>query len=325
MVVAGLLLAAGCGRGERRFDEGGMVRPGSGGAMDMGRGSPPGVALLPGRRRDEIPPIDEPEFEGAGSSSLRDEDLLIGVVYRGEARAYPLWILRSREIVNDRFGTEPVCVTYCTLSASALAFRAKQGDRRLTFGNDGALYECNLVLYDRQSNTLWYQLGARAIYGPLGTNVLQTLPAALVRWKEWRNRHPGTRVLVGDRENGRFFRTWNEAEDRGDEERKPAAPVSRWDSRRGLIGVVVCFLLGDRRVCLPKGVLAQLEEGRVRCVELGLELEIGLGTGLLAAVASNGAPVTVVESYWFTWHAAFPESEVLTNASFVRAAAGLGR
>ncbi len=91
--------------------------------------------------------------------------MVVGVYFGGTARAYPLWVLGSREIVNDRFGNDAVSVTYCPLSASAVVFLSRVGSRSLTFGNEGALYECNLVLYDRQTYSLRYQLRGSAITG----------------------------------------------------------------------------------------------------------------------------------------------------------------
>jgi len=83
--------------------------------------------------------------------------------------------------VNDRFGNDTVCVTYCPLSASAVVFLSRVGNRSLTFGNEGALYECNLVLYDRQTHSLWYQLRGSAIAGDYKNARLRIVPAVVAR------------------------------------------------------------------------------------------------------------------------------------------------
>src|SRR5687767_9493913 len=61
-----------------------------------------GVPLHAGRRRDQIAPIDHPIFgsDDTHGAELAGEDLVVGVYFDGTARAYPLWILGSREIVN---------------------------------------------------------------------------------------------------------------------------------------------------------------------------------------------------------------------------------
>ena len=42
----------------------------------------------------QMPPLDHPEYRSAPSAThMRDEDLVLGVVVSGRARAYPSWIL----------------------------------------------------------------------------------------------------------------------------------------------------------------------------------------------------------------------------------------
>lgn len=73
-------------------------------------------------------------------------------------------------------------------------------DRRVkgkahTFGVSGKLYRDNLVLYDRETDSLWSQLLNRSIAGPLTGASLELLPATVTTWTEWQRRHPDTRVL----------------------------------------------------------------------------------------------------------------------------------
>jgi hypothetical protein len=73
-------------------------------------GTPVFVALPP----DAIRAIDAPAFlagEAAARQMAADEPVL-GVRRGREARAYPLGFLGAHEIVNDRFGAEPVAVTW---------------------------------------------------------------------------------------------------------------------------------------------------------------------------------------------------------------------
>ena len=45
-------------------------------------------------------------------SSLHDDDLVVGVVVSGRARAYPIRILEGYEHVNDFIAGEPVCASW---------------------------------------------------------------------------------------------------------------------------------------------------------------------------------------------------------------------
>ena len=65
--------------------------------------------LLP---RDGILPFYDPVFILAADSSLSPDAMVMGVEINGDARAYPVGILRSREMVNDEVGGTPILVTW---------------------------------------------------------------------------------------------------------------------------------------------------------------------------------------------------------------------
>lgn len=69
------------------------------------------VTLLP---RDAIPAVFDPEFltvDEAGQE-YDDDELVLGVEINGEARAYSIPHLSSREIVNDTVGGRPIAATW---------------------------------------------------------------------------------------------------------------------------------------------------------------------------------------------------------------------
>lgn len=70
----------------------------------------PVVTLLP---PNAIPAIDRPRFRSAEEARfMRDDELVVGVVHNGIAKAYSLWHLDQHEIVNDEFGDDPLAVTW---------------------------------------------------------------------------------------------------------------------------------------------------------------------------------------------------------------------
>jgi hypothetical protein len=70
------------------------------------------------------------------------------------------------EIVNDGTGQVPV-TTYCPLCTSGVAFDPRVGERVLEFGTSGALYQSALVMYDRQTESLWTHFDGQAVVGTL--------------------------------------------------------------------------------------------------------------------------------------------------------------
>ena len=61
---------------------------------------------------DGIRPIYEPRFLPAADAPLEDQELVIGISLEGEAKAYPITVLRFREMVNDELADLPILVTW---------------------------------------------------------------------------------------------------------------------------------------------------------------------------------------------------------------------
>ena len=150
---------------------------------------------------------------------------VVGLEAVDRARAYPLSVLWSHEIVNDDFGG-PVMVTYCSLCRSGMvAERTVQGEGTV-FGVSGLLWQApevnvraaeqdgdvsgatvnesdvdirssgNPVMYDEATRSYWSQILATAICGPMEGKDLALVPSTLTTWGEWRGDHPDTDLLL---------------------------------------------------------------------------------------------------------------------------------
>ena len=149
--------------------------------------------------RDALRPIYTPQYgDSEALPWLRDDDLVIGYEAEEKAFAYPLKVLNFRELVNDVIGGVPVLISYCPLCASGAVYSRELAGRTLLFGNTSALFESDLVLYDHQTGSYWFQILGEAIVGELTGERLTVLPAMTTTWSEWKSLHPGTRLLVSD-------------------------------------------------------------------------------------------------------------------------------
>lgn len=180
---------------------------------------------------DPLPPYDHANRDAPSFMTLAEVDQhsdyplwpvvpaqaeIVGVVAGGEARAYPIEILRGHEIVNDVLGGVPIAVTYSPLSDSAAVFDRRVGEEILHFGFSGLLSDSNLVMYDRraeggQEASLFSQLKMRAIAGPLAGESaseaaeLKLMPTWIGRWEDWRAMQPRTTVLVGGEDYAKAY------------------------------------------------------------------------------------------------------------------------
>ncbi len=145
---------------------------------------------------DGIPSIDDPRFLRTGDVGFLDDDEPVLALQVGrEARAYPVQVLIWHEIVNDTVDGVPVTITYCPLCNSAVAYDRRLGDRVLEFGTSGQLFNSSLVMYDRQTESLWSHFTGQAVIGHLTGSQLEVFPVSTVSWDEWRSANPDGLVL----------------------------------------------------------------------------------------------------------------------------------
>lgn len=157
---------------------------------------------------DGIPPIDEPRFLDASNVDfLADDEPVLALTVGDETRAYPVQVLIWHEIVNDTLDGVPVTVSYCPLCNSAIAYDRRLGDRVLDFGTSGQLFNSALVMYDRQTESLWSHFTGEAVVGHLTGEQLETFPVATVSWSSFRDAHPDALVLSRDTGHDRSYGT----------------------------------------------------------------------------------------------------------------------
>ncbi len=161
-----------------------------------------------GPPKDGIPSIDNPKFAQADDAPfVSDSDVVIGLEINGEAKAYPLFILVWHEIVNDNVGDTPVAVTYCPLCYTNQVFERVIDGKTVEFGTSGKLYNSNLLMYDRLTDSYWSQSLGLAVKGELTGMNLKTVPFDVITWGDWKKIHPDSLVLTTDTGHIRSYGT----------------------------------------------------------------------------------------------------------------------
>ena len=67
--------------------------------------------------------------------------------------------------------------------------------KELTMGVSGKLWKNVLIIYDRQTKTLWSHLTGGGVFGPLKGKRLKTFHSAFMTFSEWTKLNPDTKVL----------------------------------------------------------------------------------------------------------------------------------
>lgn len=151
-----------------------------------------------GPGKDGIPSIDSPIFipaDDPGTSFIANSDLIIGILKGDNIRAYPHSILNWHEIVNDLFSVDFVVVNYCPLTGTAFAWDGIADGTKSEFGVSGLLYNANLILYDRNTDSHWSQLKLQCVNGELIGDEPTLLDIIETDWATWKSLYPNSEVL----------------------------------------------------------------------------------------------------------------------------------
>ncbi len=293
------------------------------------------VMMSGGPGKDGIPSIDRPEFWTVREANkfLDDEDVVFGVFHKGVARAYPQRILVWHEIVNDTVGGKPLSITYCPLTATAIGF--ERGSTEL--GVSGNLINSNMVMYDRETDSLWPQIAAVSIDGVYQGNSLAEHRVFWTSWARWKQRYPDTQVLSDQTGHIRNYRRdpyggYNPLKGYYLENSPTMFPVMHQSNDLAQKSTILGFRTANSAVAIKMQTLriekiVQVSLGDVVCIiiyDQGLDtgwvyqadkkLDIEISkipfekTGPNAEALNNLSTVNAFKAMWFAWKAYYPET-----------------
>ena len=79
------------------------------------------------------------------------------------------------------------------------------GEREFTFDFASGLIDDNLLVVDRETNSVWSQLAGRSVSGEMEGTPFAAMPSMQTTWKFWRDAHPDTQVMVVEGREGRPY------------------------------------------------------------------------------------------------------------------------
>jgi len=263
-----------------------------------------------GPPKDGIPAIDNPKFISADvATGLTSDARVMGLEINGVAKAYPLSIMNWHEIVNDTFADKAVVVTYCPLCGSGVAFDADVGGALLKFGVSGLLYNSDVLLYDRRTESLWSQILSQAVAGKMIGKKLRMLPLLQTSWGEWKKLYPNTQVLS---QNTGFSRDYKRNPYAGYETAEGIYfPIKFRSQQYHPKERVLGLTLDGTFKAYPFAELSK-QSGRFIDQFAGQDLTVQYNDRERSAriFDSKGAEIPVLNSFWFAWYAFHPDTEV---------------
>ncbi len=279
--------------------------------FDLSRATIPTIEIKDGGPpRDGIPSIDNPKFLSARQARIADQERVLGVNHNGIAKAYPINILNFHEIVNDYFGEHPIVVTYCPLCGSGIAFDAKINGERKTFGVSGLLYNSDVLLYDRETESLWSQLKNQSVSGEMTGLSLVKIATANTTWGNWKENHPETLVLSEDTSFGRDY-SKNPYPGYA-QSAKIYFDVTEMDDRYHPKEMVVGLEINGKHKAYPFSELVKSGESVIEDVFQDQILSIRFDANSQSAEIrdAEGNVIPTVMNFWFAWYAFYPDTDV---------------
>ncbi|MCH7904745.1 MAG: DUF3179 domain-containing protein [Armatimonadetes bacterium] len=216
--------------------------------------------------------------------------------------------------------------------------------KELTIGVSGMLWKNSLVMYDRETETLWSHFTGEGLAGPNKGKTLKMLRSTpRVKWPDWVAAYPDTKVLKVDGMTHKvvsryagYFR---------DPSKFGMRPVENSDKRLRGKALVLGVLVGDTRTAISFDLLAEevIVEANVGgqriavymdsetrlfgAVELpdGVEVtdvserRITTSDGKSYSAADgqgDGDSLTMlpaIRTFWFAWSDHHPETELITG------------
>ena len=200
-------------------------------------------------------------------------------------------------------------------TGKGMAFDANvDGKAVSSFGVSGLLYNSDVLLYDRATQSLWSQILSRAISGPLKGTALAPVPMTHTSWADWRSRHPRTEVLSTDTGHARDYGR----DPYAGYDRVPRLifDVQHRDGRHPLKEWVLGLRVNGKAKAYPFSVLDRVVDrtGSLQDKVGGQRVTIRFDRThrTAEAVDQQGRPVVGILAFWFAWVAFHPDTEVLS-------------
>lgn len=271
------------------------------------------ISGCPGK--DCIPSIDNPVFESVKSAEewLKPDDIGISLSIDGIDRFYPYRILVTHEIVNDTMNGQRVLVTYCPLCFTGIVFDPLVGGERVEFGVSGKLWNSNLLMYDRKTDTLWSQVSAEAVLGEQTGAGLDIIPSDITKFGLWSKEHPGGESL--SRNTGRSLSAYEFIPYGGDlTDIKPFFPLSNSDDRLPETAFVIGIVIDGQAKAYhfdavkAAGGLEDSFAGHTIIVEYKKERD----AVRIFERKDDGTleRLTSIPAFWFSWASTHPNTEL---------------
>lgn len=261
---------------------------------------------------DAVPAIHDPAFESVASADqyLNNDGMGIAVSLNGISKFYPYQLLVWHHLVNDTFGGDAVLISFHPFAMSGAAYVREVNGAPVAFGLSNKLANSGLLLYDRATRSFWDPMTHTAVEGEKTGTVLARVPSAVMTWTAYKALYPSGSVL--SRKTG-FARDYTH-DPYGNYRFGPDIlfPVTFKDDRLAAKERIYGIEWKQTQKAYPFTLIEKQERIEDVLASESVTIEYDAKTGIVRAFTSGATrrEIPVTPSFWFTWAAAFPGTEV---------------
>ena len=130
--------------------------------------------------------------ESTEDNRLDQKDLVVGVTFGDEHKAFPFAELEQTPVVNDDLAGNPLLITYDSSSKTGVVFDPVVDGTRLNFRQVVGSEE--FLISDGETGSVWDPITGVALEGPLTGSTLTQIPAHYEFWFSWKDFRPQTEL-----------------------------------------------------------------------------------------------------------------------------------
>lgn len=290
--------------------------------------------------------VDFPEMTTkVANLPIKDEMEMAIITYEGVAKCYPLDYVIHHHIINDKFDSKIVALTYCAMCRSIIPFDVTEIGPLFV----GSFYNANMIVADRKTKTFFQQATFKSLIGKLHPYELEMIPFQILTWGEIKSTIKTPEVVMVTPADFKQFELpipgiWKKIIH---SEKTPGLSRKKKDktfpARTHVIGITepnipdnVAYL---RKEVIDKGLVINSEHkfllvGGTKSVNAfsselaGKEIRIQrkneilidpdthtqwnlLGKYLSGPINESLRPIAISDEYWFSWKEFHPNTQVI--------------
>jgi hypothetical protein len=265
--------------------------------------------------KDGVPAIDHPKFESVNVADqyLNNDGLGIAVEVNRVSRFYPYQLLVWHHLVNESIQSEDILISFNPFAMSGTVYQRLIQGVVYDFGLSDTFANSNLLLYDRQTQSLWDPVKHQSVKGDKVGVILTRYPSTVMTWNAYKSLHPGGEVLSRDTGFDRDYTHDPYGNYRFDQ--SILFPVQHKDDRLGSKELVYGVEWNQKQKAYPRALLKKQPRIVDSLDATPISIEYDEKSGIVRAyqldsTGNHQTEIFVTELYWFSWASAFPQTDL---------------